>query len=85
MNRTEQGLAQRREELLERSRSQRAALIANAEPLLDKAAALDRMIESGRRHPVVAGAAVAAVVFLGSRKFMDLATRALTLYALFRR
>ena len=85
MSRREQGLAQRRQELVERSRSQRAALVANAQPLLEKAATLDRIVESVRRHPLIAGAAVAAVVLLGSRRLMDLATRALTLYALIRR
>ncbi len=85
MSRAEQGLAQRREELVERSKSQRAALIAGAEPLLEKAAALDRVVESVRRHPVMAGVAVGAVVLMGSRKFFDFATRALTLYALIRR
>ena len=52
MNRL-QSLAQRRLELVERSRVQRAALIAGAVPLLDKAAALDRIVASARKHPVV--------------------------------
>jgi hypothetical protein len=81
----EQGLAQRRQELVERSTAQRAALIASSAPLLEKAATLDRIVESVRRHPVISGAVVGAVVLMGSRRFFDLATRALTLYALLRR
>jgi hypothetical protein len=81
----EQGLAQRREELVERSAAQRAALIANVEPLLSKAAAADRILTRMRRYPVAIGVAAAGVALLGSRRIFDLASRALTLYALLRR
>jgi len=83
MNRR-QGLAQRRRELVERSSAQRAALIGNAEPLLRKAAALDRLVNSVRRHPLITGVAAAAVALLGGRRLFELASRAIALYALFR-
>ena len=85
MSSREQGLAQRREELVARSTAQRAAMVANAEPLLSKAAAADRILMRMRRYPLVIGAVAAGVVMLGSRRIFDLASRALTLYALLRR
>ena len=80
-----QRLAQRRRELVERSAAQRAALLADAEPLLRKAAVLDRVAGSLRRYPVVTALAAGAVAFFGPRKLFDLAARAITLYTLFRR
>ena len=85
MNSREQGLAQRREELVARSTAQRAVLVANAEPLVRKAAAADRILTKMHRYPVVIGAVAAGVALLGSRRIFDLASRALTLYALLRR
>jgi hypothetical protein len=79
-----QDLARRRQELIDRSSVQRAALAAEAAPLVHKAAALDRVITSVRHHPVVTGLAAAAVVLLGARQVFALGSRALTLYALFR-
>ena len=84
MNRL-QTLAQRRLELVERSRSQRASLIAAAAPLTDKAAAVDRLVASARRHPVVTMLGAGAVVLLASKRLFGFATRLLTLYALIRR
>jgi hypothetical protein len=81
----EQSLAERRLELVQRSAAQRAALIANAEPLVRKAAALDRIVTKLRRYPVVTAAVGGAVAFFGSRKLFGLLTRAITLYALFKR
>ena len=78
-------LALRRRELVERSTAQRAALIADAQPLLGTAARLDSVVSSLRRYPVVIAVAAGAVAFFGSRKLFDLATRAITLYALFKR
>lgn len=78
-------LADRRRELVERSATQRAALIAHAQPLLRAAAVGDRLVSRVRRHPIAVTVAAGAVLLFGSRKFFDLATRALTLYALFRR
>jgi len=81
----EQDLAQRRTELVERSAAQRAALIVEARPLLEKAAALDRLVTSVRRHPLMTALAASAVVFAGGRRLLELGTRLLTLYALVRR
>lgn len=85
MSLREQRLAQRREELVARSAAQRAALIANVEPLLRKAAALDGIVARVRRYPLLTAGLAGAVVLVGSRRIFDLATRALTIYALFRR
>ena len=85
MNKHEQSLAGRRRELVERSTVQRAALLASAEPLVRKAAALDRVVGYVRRNPVVAAAAVGAVALLGPRRIFDLGARAITLYMLLRR
>ena len=84
MNRI-QTLAQRRLELVERSRAQRATLIAAAAPLTEKAATLDRLVAAARRHPVVTMLGAGAVVLLASKRMFGLATRLLTLYALIRR
>ena len=56
-------------ELVERSAAQRAVIVAAAEPLVRVAASADRVVS----------------IFLGSRRLFDLATRAVTLYALFRK
>jgi YqjK-like protein len=85
MNQHELGLAARRRELVERSAAQRAALAQAAEPLVRKAAALDRVVGYVQRNPVVSAAAVGAVALLGTRRIFDLAARAITLYTLFRR
>lgn len=84
MSRRDQGLAERRQELVERSAAQRAALVAIAEPVLRRAATVDRIAASLRRYPVMAALAVGAVALIGPRKLFDLGTRALTLYILFR-
>jgi len=74
-----------RDELVARSAAQRLAIIASAQPLLRTAAAADGIASRMRRHPVAVAAVAGAIVFLGSRRLFDLATRAVTLYALFRR
>ena len=74
-----------REELVARSAAQRAAIIAAAEPLVRAAASADRVVSRLRRYPVAVAAVAGAIVVLGSRRLFDLATRAVTLYALFRR
>ena len=84
MNRHQQALALRRRELVDRSAMQRSALVGSVEPLVHKAAALDRVITSVRHHPVTTGLAAAAVVLLGARQVLALGSRALTLYALLR-
>ncbi len=85
MNGHQQELARRRQELLERSAAQRSALAANAAPLLRKAAALDRIVATVRRHSFVASLAVGAVALVGSRQLFAMTTRLLSLYMLFRR
>ena len=85
MNLGRQALADRRHELARRSAAQRSELIVTAQPLLQTAASADRIVSRVRRHPVVVVAVAAAVVLFGSRRIFDLATRAFTLYALFRR
>ena len=84
MNRI-QGLAQRREELVERSAAQRAALLASAEPLVRKAVAVDRVVAYVRQYPVLASLAVGAVALIGPRRLFELGTRAIALYALLKR
>lgn len=85
MSRRSQSLAGRRLELVERSTTQRAALVANAQPLLAKAAAADRIVGMLRRYPVVTTLVVGAVALIGPRRLFDYGTRAITLYMLLRR
>jgi len=85
LNRHELGLAARRQELVDRSAAQRAALSVCAEPLVRKAASLDRVVGYVRRNPVIAAVAVGAVALLGPRKIFDLGARAITFYMLLRR
>ncbi|HSA89598.1 MAG TPA: YqjK family protein [Burkholderiales bacterium] len=84
MNRMQE-LAQRRQELVERSTAQRAALLAAAEPIARKAAAVDRAVAYVRQYPVLAALAVVAVGLIGPRKLFELGARAIALYALLRR
>jgi len=81
----EQGLAARRQELVNRSEAQRAALAGADEPLLRKAATLDRVVGYLRRNAIIAAVAVGAVALIGPQKIFDLGTRAVTLYMLLRR
>ena len=85
MSRRAQSLAERRLELVDRSATQRAALAAEAQPLLSKAAAADRILGMLRRYPVVTVLAVAAVALIGPRRLFDYGTRAITLYMLLKR
>jgi hypothetical protein len=85
MNRRDQGLAERRRELIERSAAQRAALLASAEPLVRKAAVLDRVVDHVRRNPVTTSIAVGALALLGPRRIFELGARTITLLALLRR
>ena len=85
MNRHQLAMARRRQELVERSASQRSALIDGIEPLMRKAAALDRLVTSVRGHPLVTGLIAGAVALVGARKLFELTTRLLSLYMLFRR
>jgi hypothetical protein len=72
-------------ELLERSAAQRAALAAAAAPLLERAGSVDRVIGAVRRHPLLTVAAAGALLFVGRRRLLKLASSAVTLYMLFRR
>jgi hypothetical protein len=85
MNGRLQSLQARRLELVQRSAAQRAALIADVDPLVRKAATVDRLVARVRQYPVVTAVAIGAVALLGTRRIYELATRLLTLYALFRR
>ena len=85
MNARAQSLEARRLELVHRSAAQRAALFAEVEPLVRRAATVDRLVSRVRQYPVVTAVAVGAVALLGTRRIYELATRLLTLYALFRR
>jgi len=85
VSRRAQSLAERRLELVDRSMTQRAALVANARPLLGKAAAADRVVGMLRRYPVVTTLVVGAVALIGPRRLFDYGTRAITLYMLLRR
>ena len=80
-----EGLAARREALIAQSATQRSAIISSVQPLLRGAATLDRIVAPIRRHPLIAALAVTGVALLGSRKIVDLATRAVTIYMLVRR
>ena len=80
-----QALAERREALVARSAAQRDALVDGAAPLLHKAAAVDRVVSSVRRHPVFTGLATLAIVIVGSRKLVELGAHALALYGLIKR
>lgn len=81
----EQSLEARRLELVQRSAAQRAALIADLEPLVSKASAADRIVGKVRQYPVVVAVGIGAVALLGTKRIFELATRILTIYALFRR
>jgi hypothetical protein len=84
MNRA-QGLAQRRQELVERSAAQRTALLGAAEPLVGKVAAVDPGVSYVRQYPVVASIVVGALALAGPRRLFHLGARAITLYMLLRR
>ncbi|MGQ0545728.1 MAG: hypothetical protein ACT4P3_10390 [Betaproteobacteria bacterium] len=75
----------RREQLVERSAAQRAALVAAAAPLLERAASVDRVVGAVGRHPLLTVAAAGALLFVGRRRLLDLAGSAATRYMLFRR
>jgi hypothetical protein len=80
-----QELAARRRELIERSATQRAALIAGVVPVADKLASVDRAVATVKRYPVVSGLIAGAVVLFGSRRLFDWAARGITLYTLLKK
>ena len=73
------------EQLVQRSSSQRAALVAAARPILERAVAVDRVVTHVRNHPVASSLAIGAVALLGPRKIFELGARAITLLTLLRR
>ena len=81
----QQSLEMRRHELVERSRSQRAALVADIVPAAQKLATVDRAVASVRRYPVVSAVIAGAVVLFGSRKLFDWVARGITLYTLLKK
>lgn len=85
MNGHQRVLALRRQELVARSASQRSALVAGMEPLLGKAAALDRIASGVRRHSAIVAIVAGAVTLFGSGKLLQVASRLLTVYTLLRR
>jgi hypothetical protein len=85
IDRHQQSLEMRRHELIARSRAQRAALQAMAQPLVEKAAIFDRATASVRRHPMLATAIAGAVVLFGSRKLFTWVSRGIALYTLLRK
>jgi hypothetical protein len=80
-----QDLEMRRAELVDRSRAQRAALIAGLAPLAGKLSAVDSAVASVKRYPMVSTALAAAVVLLGSRKMFGWIARGITLYTLLKK
>ena len=84
-DRHQQSLEARRNELVERSRSQRAALIAGMVPMAQRLSTVDRAVASVRRYPVVSAVIAGSVVLFGSRRLFDWAARGLTLYTLLKK
>jgi len=80
-----QELEARRLELIARSSSQRAALIAGVLPVADKLATVDRAVASVKRYPMVSALIAGGVVLFGSRKLFDWAARGITLYTLLKK
>ena len=80
-----QELEARRRELIERSATQRAALIAGVVPVADRLASVDRAVATVKRYPVVSGLIACGVVLFGSRKLFDWAARGITLYTLIKK
>jgi hypothetical protein len=81
----EQTLAARRLELVERSAVQRGALLATTRPLLRKAEALDKVVATVRRYPLVMAIGATAFALLGPRRLLDLGIRGVALYQLLKR
>jgi hypothetical protein len=79
-------LAQRREALVAVSTAQREAIIAALAPAVRRLAAADRALQALREHPLLAVTVVTAVLgFIGPRRLVFWALRALPFYSLLRR
>jgi hypothetical protein len=75
-------LVQRREALVARSAVQRAAVAAALHPAVRGLAAADRALGALRAHPYIAGIVAAALGYLGPRRLLSWAARALPLASL---
>jgi hypothetical protein len=78
-------LQRRRIGLVARCSAQRTSIAAAAGPLTAKAAAVDRIFNTVRVHPIVATLAAGAVAGLVPRILPPWLTRVLLLYSLLRR
>lgn len=78
-------IEKRRDALVARSTAQRAEIAAALAPAARKLAAADRVLETLRSHPFVAGAIAVALGYLGPRRLIFWAARALPVYSLLRR
>jgi hypothetical protein len=78
-------LRRRRAELIERSTALRAALAHAAAPIVQKAAAADRIVAPLRRHPLIIAVTLGVVAVAGTRRLVPWLTRAFALYALLKR
>lgn len=85
MTRHQSELEQRRQELVARSATQRAAIAGAVAPIVGKLATLDRIGATLRRHPVAVAAVACGVAAFGSRRLLFWASRALAVYSLVRR
>jgi hypothetical protein len=75
----------RRVALVHRCGQQRAALAVAASPFTSKLAMADRVGTSLRAHPVIAAFGAGALAWLGGRRLVRLALRALTVLSFARR
>ena len=78
-------LQRRRIGLVARCSAQRTSIAAAAAPLHAKAAAVDRIFNTVRVHPIIATMAAGAVAGLVPRVLPPWLTRVLLLYSLLRR
>jgi len=85
MNNREQSLAQRREELVGALGGAARGDLASIEPGGAQGGGARPHRFQGARLPVVTALGVGAVALLGTRRIFEIATKVLTLYALFRR
>jgi hypothetical protein len=78
-------LQRRRARLVERSTELREGLLRDAEPIVRKAASVDRVVSALRRYPIVTAVAAGVVAVAGTRSILPWLTRGLTLYALLKK
>ncbi len=79
-------LAQRRAALVALSTAQREEIVAALAPAVRRLAAADRALQALRAHPLLAVTIVTAVLgFIGPRRLVFWAVRALPFYSLLRR